>query len=78
MRKGRKVGHTGYDSHPEVRVQTFVPFGESTTKVLVLKVTDAMIYCKKALLVAGREHFFNNASLHSATLCLSHCSLKHS
>lgn len=76
MRKGRKVGHTGYDSHPEALVQVCVPFGESTTKVLVLKVTATMIYCQRALLVVMSH--FSNASLHTAKLCLSHCSLKHS
>lgn len=51
MRKGKKVGHTGCNSHPETLVQVCAPFGESTTTVLVLKVTAAMIYCKRALLV---------------------------
>lgn len=66
------------DSHPEALVEMWVPFGESITKVLVLKVTATMIYDKKALSVVGREHYFSDVSLHPAKLCLNHYSLKHS
>lgn len=51
MRKGEKVSHTGYDSHPETLVQVCAPFCESTTTVLVLKVAATMIYCKRVKLV---------------------------
>lgn len=69
MRKDRNLGHTGYDSHPEALVQVCVPFGESTTKVLVLKVTATMIYCKRPLLVVMPH--FSNSSLHPAKLLKS-------
>jgi len=75
-KQGGEVGHTAEDSHPEA-LQMCVPFGESITKVLVLKVIATMIYCKRALLAVGREHNFGNVSLQPAKLCLKCCSLKH-